>query len=409
MRALILLVVLVAAGLGGLALFEKNAAREGTPETPATATPAADTALGDWPMFRGDPTLAGRVTLTRALDKPLRVWTYRAGDAIESSAAIVDGVVFIGSMDGVLHAIGLDDGKPRWTMKLGAGITATPLVLGDAVLLGDGLGVFRALSRKDGTELWKYDAQTEIHSSANTDGTRVLFGAYDDQLHCLDARTGKRLWTFLTEGQLHSTPAVIDGKTFISGCDETFRVIDVATGKEESSLEMGGYTAASPAARGDRVFVGTFSCQVLGIDWRRGRKIWTFENPDRQFPYYATCAVTEGRVVAAGRDKTVYCLDADTGKELWRFRSRARFDSSPVIAGKSVFIGGGDGNLYRLDLEEGGRGGEGVWSFPLGAPVIGSPSIGGGRLVIADGDGVVHCFQVAATGNPGILQKEPKR
>ncbi len=46
-----------------------------------------------WPQFRGSPNLLGTTQAT--LPAQLKVqWTYEAGDAIESSAAIVDGVVY---------------------------------------------------------------------------------------------------------------------------------------------------------------------------------------------------------------------------------------------------------------------------------------------------------------------------
>ena len=48
-------------------------------------------------------------------------WTYEAGDAIESSAAIVDGVVYVGSQTGDLHAINLADGSLKWKYKASAG------------------------------------------------------------------------------------------------------------------------------------------------------------------------------------------------------------------------------------------------------------------------------------------------
>ena len=45
--------------------------------------------------------------------RQLRVlWTYDAGDVIESSAAIADGVVYVGAQPGELHAVNLADGKP---------------------------------------------------------------------------------------------------------------------------------------------------------------------------------------------------------------------------------------------------------------------------------------------------------
>src|SRR5258707_8818314 len=44
----------------------------------------------DWPQFRGNPSLTG--IATSAVPKTLKLlWTFEAGDSIESSAAIVDG------------------------------------------------------------------------------------------------------------------------------------------------------------------------------------------------------------------------------------------------------------------------------------------------------------------------------
>ena len=50
-------------------------------------------------------------------DKLRVLWTYEAGEAIESSAAIADGVVYVGAQPGELHAVGLADGKVRWKYK----------------------------------------------------------------------------------------------------------------------------------------------------------------------------------------------------------------------------------------------------------------------------------------------------
>ena len=38
-----------------------------------------------------------------------------------------------------------------------------------------------------------------------------------------------------------------------------------------------------------------------------------------------------------------------TGKAVWTFTTRARVDSSPIVAGNRVYIGGNDGKLYVLD------------------------------------------------------------
>jgi outer membrane protein assembly factor BamB len=69
-----------------------------------------------WPQFRGSPALHGTTDATLPPSLKL-LWTYEAGDAIESSAAIADGVVYVGSQNGDLHAVNLADGSLKWKYK----------------------------------------------------------------------------------------------------------------------------------------------------------------------------------------------------------------------------------------------------------------------------------------------------
>src|SRR4029450_2076201 len=69
-----------------------------------------------WTQFRGSPALLGTTAATMP-DKLRVLWPYEAAEAVDSSAAIVDGVVYVGAQPGELHAVGLADGKPRWKYK----------------------------------------------------------------------------------------------------------------------------------------------------------------------------------------------------------------------------------------------------------------------------------------------------
>ena len=116
----------------------------------ARRVPAAKTAAvapaDRWSQFRGSLQLTGvsEATLPNA---PKLLWTYEAGDAIESSAAIVDGVVYVGSATGELHAINLSDGTPRWKYKASAiGIgESSPAIANGIVYIGDLDGVVHAI------------------------------------------------------------------------------------------------------------------------------------------------------------------------------------------------------------------------------------------------------------------------
>ncbi len=70
----------------------------------ATASAGAAQGSSDWRIFRGDPQLTGRAQgeLPRKLEP---IWTFQAGDGIESTTAIHSGVVYVASMDGVVKAL----------------------------------------------------------------------------------------------------------------------------------------------------------------------------------------------------------------------------------------------------------------------------------------------------------------
>src|SRR5262245_52221747 len=69
-----------------------------------------------WPQFRGNYNNTGvSPSQLPAELKPL--WTYDAGDIIESSAAIVAGAVYVGTGKSALIAVDLQSGKLKWSYK----------------------------------------------------------------------------------------------------------------------------------------------------------------------------------------------------------------------------------------------------------------------------------------------------
>jgi eukaryotic-like serine/threonine-protein kinase len=341
-----------------------------------------------WPMFRGTPALCG--TSAGRLAQPLKLrWTYDAKESIESSAAVVDGTVYVGSMSGTLYAFDLATGKVRWEYKTAGPVEeSSPCVHGGLVYVGDLAGVLQAVDAATGKVRWTFKALDEIKSSPSWSENRIYFGSYDQHLYCVAADSGELVWKYRTEGPVHCTPAVDKGRVFISGCDETFRAIDAETGRQLFEIPLGAYTGASAAIRDEQAYVGTFANEVLNIDLKRRAPRWTYRHPVRNFPFYSSAAVTNDRVLLGGRDKMVHCVDRSSGKEVWTFLTRSRVESSPLVIGNRVFVGSNDGMLYELDLSTGKKN----WEFNAGAPLSASPAAAQGALVIGSQDGVLYCF-----------------
>ena len=80
-------------------------------------------------------------------------WTFEAGDAVESSAAIAGGVAYVGSQKGELLALDLATGKPRWRYKTVEGIGESSPAVSTAhglVFVGDLSGTVHAVRVANG-------------------------------------------------------------------------------------------------------------------------------------------------------------------------------------------------------------------------------------------------------------------
>jgi outer membrane protein assembly factor BamB len=346
-----------------------------------------DTPADNWSQFRGNHGLTG-VSLANVPASLRQLWTYEAGESIESSAAIVGGTVFVGSQKGELLALNLDNGQLYWKYTTGAPIgESSPAFSNGVVYIGDLSGWLNAINASNGQKIWAFKAGNEIKSSPVVVGDRLLIGSYDQHLYCVSTRNGALLWKVRTNGPVHSTPGVADGIAYVAGCDEVFRAIRIADGREVFTIASGAYTGASPALKGSAAYYGTFDNEVLMANLMDRNIGWRYQHPERKFPFYSSAAVTGTRIVVGGRDKLVHGLSLD-GKGVWTFATRARVESSPAIAGGQVYVGSNDGRFYVLSVNNGAK----LWEFNAGSPLSASPAIGRGRIVIGSQDGRLYCF-----------------
>ena len=369
---------------------------------PATA-PAASVKLqppgpADWASFRNGDHLLG-VAHSELPEKLELLWTHEAGEMVASTAAIVGGHVYAASLKGEVFCLNLGDGQRLWTYRsiddpdpksFAPGFKSSPTVTADSIYLGDEEGTLHALDRATGKKRWTFSTSAEIVSSVSIYQDKLVFGSHDNCLYCLKSADGGQVWKFVTQGPVNCTPAIVGSSTFVTGCDEHLRVIDIGTGTEQTDIPLGTYLIASPAVVDNVLFVGTYASEVVAIDWKMKEKVWTYKDPQREFPYHASAAVTDDYVIAGSRDKRLHCIDRKTGKGVWVFETRGKVDSSAVVVKDRVFFGSTDGNLYGVTLKDGKE----VFRHTDGRPFSASPAVGQGRLVIGSESnaGKIYCF-----------------
>lgn len=106
---------------------------------------------------------------------------------------------------------------------------------------------------------------------------------------------------------------------------------------------------ARPAVWADTVFAGSDSGQFVALRAANGGVRWSrFLGPVGTAPL-----IDKGLLYVGTLDGVLFCLEANTGKERWRYTSRGPIARPPVVAGESVFIANEADQVVALDALKG--------------------------------------------------------
>jgi eukaryotic-like serine/threonine-protein kinase len=95
-------------------------------------------------------------------------------------------------------------------------------------------------------------------------------------------------------------------------------------------------------------------------------------------PIDSSPVVAGGTVYFVNNDGTVYALDPATGQVRWTYPTGGTFDyTNPVVSGGTLYVGSSSGKEYALDAATG----QVRWSYPAGN-IDSSPAVTGGTVYI---------------------------
>lgn len=311
-------------------------------------------------------------------------WTFKTGGPIVTSPAVVDGVVYIGALDGHLYAIDQQTGKEKWNFKSTMPIASSPAIANGTLYFVSSRGALAALDLATGKPKWVFATEFErkfeaknLHgypsaaqtipdawdiftSSPAIANGKVYFGSGDGNVYAVDAQSGVALWKFATKDVVHASPAVANGLVYVGSWDSYLYALDADTGQEKWSFKSGedpiihnqvGFQS-SPAVAGETLYVGCRDAHVYALDALTGKKRWDY--PTNKSWVIGTPAVRDGVVYVGTSDSSRFmALDAGNGRLLWDFPAKAYMFSSAALAGDLAYVGDHNGRLYAVDIKTG--------------------------------------------------------
>ncbi len=311
-------------------------------------------------------------------------WAFDAGSPILSSPVIADGVVYIGSLSGHIHAIDQQTGQEKWKFKSSRSIASSPAIADRTLYFVSGAGSLVALDVASGEPQWVYaieyerkfearglhgyppamqtiaDAWDVFTSSPAVANGKVFFGSGDGNIYAVDAKSGLLQWKFATGDVVHASPAVVAGTLFVGSWDGVFYALDAETGAQKWAFQSGldpvhhnqvGFQS-SPAVVDGTVYVGCRDAHVYALDAVTGRKRWDY--PTSKSWVNGTPAVRDGVVYVGTADSSRFmALDARTGRLRWNFDAKSYVFSSAALAGDLAYFGSHNGRLYAVSTKTG--------------------------------------------------------
>jgi outer membrane protein assembly factor BamB len=266
----------------------------------------------------------------------------------------------------------------------------SPLIVGDILFTITGHGVdeghinipsplgpsFIALNKKTGELVWESALPGEdvLHGSWSNpsyavikDKPQVLFPGGDGWLYAFEPRTGKLIWKFDlnpkgskwelggrgTKNNVISTPVVHGDRVYIG------------VGQDPEHGEGPGNLWAIDATKTGDVTDTAAVWHVGGEDFHRTM---------------STVSIADGLLYVADLSGFVYCLDLDTGKQLWQYDAFAAIWGSTFVADGKVYIGDEDGDIAVLKA---GKKMELLHEVNMGAAVYTTPVAKDGVIYVA--------------------------
>ena len=100
-----------------------------------------------------------------------------------SSAAVTTSMVVVGGRDKMVHGISLS-GKAVWTFTTKARVESSPAIADNRVFVGSNDGRFYVLNISSGAKLWEFTAGAPLSASPAIAKGRIVIGSQDGRLYC---------------------------------------------------------------------------------------------------------------------------------------------------------------------------------------------------------------------------------
>src|SRR5262245_55343610 len=149
-----------------------------------------------------------------------KVWPFRTKGQVYTAPPVVGNHTFVAGCDEHLRVINLLTGLEVADMPFGIQLISSPAVVDNMLYVGTMGNEVLAIDWKSETKVWAYTlGKDRYESSAAVTDKYVIAGSWDKKLHCIDRRNGDGVWMFPTKAHVDSSPVIVGDRLFFGSND----------------------------------------------------------------------------------------------------------------------------------------------------------------------------------------------
>lgn len=328
-----------------------------------------------------------------------KVWQFETDAHIHCPPAIYDGILYCGTLAGVMFAFDPKTGRKLWEFDTNCkegdcSIQSKPMVVNDSVCF------------------------TVVNAQNNPDRFTYLYA--------LDAKTGLLKWdtpTLISQGYgredyiwHNSSPAIFKDTCYVGSVDGKFYAIDINTGKIIDSYTTYGSIISSPLISDGVIYFGSNDGKLRALTITKSGKLefkWAYPYTSSLGKIRCRPTIFDNKIYFTAGKSCIYALDVESGDLCWVYDTSnivSNFDilSSPIIeitssGEKLIHLGNGGGVAICLKEKNGV---DLKWIRNLGMRIETNPVILNGIIYYGVKSGHNKGCLVALRSSDGvILQK----
>jgi outer membrane protein assembly factor BamB len=309
---------------------------------------------------------------------------FETGDRIQSHAIIDDEVIYFGSNDKTFYAVDLNTGVQKWSYPAGSAVKSSAAIK-DSILYFSSGNSFYALNKSSGREIWTYVIESLVprdnldpwdyhHGAPVIHHNEVYLGCENGLLYCFNAMKGdlEYAWSTIDSAAIRCTPAIKDYILYTGDWNGMIYAFDLKTRDtlwtyrtyQEQFYPTFGRINTRLYIHDSLLIFGARNHEIQVININTGTVVWSHVEQNGGWISGDPLVAGDTLYIGGSDCHKLFAFHIATGELFWTYEFLLNSFSSPIIEGDHIFFTTGDayaymgsnygsGYLYALDRKDG--------------------------------------------------------